>query len=140
MTVDPRCAGIVGPPGRGGDDGENTHSPRVRSIDHVVGLQPVVIAGNRVVARPGDTDPNRDAKYRSESAISIVVFDSSIAAISATSVVTGRKPGNSVVAPTADTAMVAIPANMILVKGGGSRPLFTWHALVERLFPVEPYS
>jgi len=43
------------------------------------------------------------AKYRSESAIPIVVFDSSIAAIFATSIVTGRKPGNSVVAPTADT-------------------------------------
>jgi hypothetical protein len=38
-----------------------------------------------------------DAKYRSESAIPIVVFDSSIAAISATSIVTGRIPGNSVV-------------------------------------------
>jgi hypothetical protein len=58
MTVDPRCAGIGGPPGRGGDDGEHTHSPRVRGIDHVVGLRPVVVAGKLVDARPGDADPN----------------------------------------------------------------------------------
>jgi hypothetical protein len=34
-----------------------------------------------------------------------------------TSIVTGRKPGDSVVAPTADTATVAIPTINILAKG-----------------------
>jgi hypothetical protein len=70
----------------------------------------------------------------------IVVFDSSITAISATSIVTGRNPGNSVVAPTAETATVAVPATTILMRGGRSRQLFRWHDLMERPIQVKRYS
>jgi len=60
-----------------------------------------------------------------------------MAAIGATSIVTDRKPGGSVVAPTAETAMVAIPAINALANGTlrpfAARDVFMITAIPDRI-------
>jgi hypothetical protein len=59
-----------------------------------------------------------DAKYKSESAIPTVVFDSSIAATGKTFIPIVLIVGTITAAPTAEIATVAMPAHTIFTTGG----------------------